>query len=126
MSLAHQKKYDLAKRLIAKHGRSVSLVATVTLPANPDRPWEGGGTQEVITETMAVFVPFQGSGFGETQESNSLLTGANEVCLLTVPPTVDIAAVNHVMDGGIKFGVEWREVLRPGEIRIIVGLGINR
>lgn len=124
MSQRHQKKYELAKRLIAKHGRSITLVVKGK-PLDPEKPWLGIGDDVLIENIMAVFVPYQGSGFGETLESGGLLTGAKDVCLLTVPPEVDIGDVDSIIDQGRSLGIEWREVLKPGEVRIIIGLGVN-
>lgn len=124
MSQAHQKKYELAKRLIAKHGRAITLVVKGK-PLDPEKPWLGMGPDEKITGITAVFVPFQGSGFGETLESGGLLTGAKDVCLLTVPHDVVIEDVDSIEDQGRRLGIEWREVLKPGEVRIVIGLGVN-
>lgn len=125
MSASHEKKHALAQRLIAKHGRKITLVATGA-PNDPTKPWEGGGDDVLFPNIMSCFVPFQGSGFGETIETASLLTGANEVCLIAPDASIDIASINYIEDGGIRYGIEWREVLKPGDVRIIIGLGVNR
>lgn len=125
MNASHLKKHATAKRLITKHGRKITLVAN-GVQADPDKPWEGGGDDILIPDVMACFVPFQGSGFGETVETASLLTGANEVCLIAPDFDVDINTINYIEDGGIRYGIEWREVLCPGEVRIVVALGVNR
>ncbi|WYV98935.1 hypothetical protein [Stenotrophomonas phage CM2] len=42
-----------------------------------------------------------------------------------MPPEVDIGDVDSILDQGRSLGIEWREVLKPGEVRIIIGLGVN-
>lgn len=124
MNFSHVKKLQKAKKMIARHGRKVLLVVKGAA-IDPEKPWLGT-LPDVKTEALAVFVPFKGSGFGETTEQVGLLKKVNEVCLIAPDITFDITSVVSIEDGQNTSGVEWIEVLRPSDVTILAGLGVNR
>ncbi|QYC96686.1 structural protein [Stenotrophomonas phage BUCT627] len=126
MNANHMKKYELAKRLIKKHGRKVDLMGIKSVPIDPTKPWNGSTNQEVVLTTVdAVFVPYQGSGFGETVETGNMFSSDVQVCLCAPPLDLDTNEITKIRDGGVIKGIEWKEVLKPSDVRVIVGIGVK-
>ena len=124
MNTNHLKKYELAKRLIAKHGRKIELLTMTTVPS--PYPGEAGtSTESVLAVVDACFVPFQGSGFGEELETASMFTADVQVCLITPPLDIDTNKITKIRDGGVVKAIEWKQVLRPSDVRVLVGMGIK-
>ena len=127
MNASHLKKYQTAKRLIAKHGRTIELLGMIpgTAP-DPTKPWEGGGSTEGVLATLkACFVPFQGSGFGESVETGNMFSADVQVCMCAPEQDLDVEKITKIRDGGVVKAIEWKEVLKPSDVRVLIGMGIK-
>lgn len=126
MNANHLKKFDTAKRLIKKHGRKIELLGMVNQLIDPTKPWNGSTNVEATLATVdGCFVPFRGSGFGETLETAGMFTGDMQVCLIAPPLDINTDKITKIRDGGVVKAIEWKEVLKPSDVRVLVGLGIK-
>lgn len=127
MNASHLKKYQTAKRLIAKHGREIELLGMLpSVPSDPDKPWEGGGAKEGVLATLkACFVPFQGSGFGDTVETSNMFSADVQVCMCAPDLDLDTNKITKIRDGGVVKAIEWKQVLKPADVRVLLGMGIK-
>jgi len=117
MSLA-----DTAQSLIAKNGRSVSILSTVTTLGDSDKPW-GSATDTVTTSTEATKAVF----FNENaRDLEARLSAVSRLVLspveqnkalvyvaakgLTVVPTI----ADQLVDGDRTLEIEQVETVQPG------------
>lgn len=124
MNKNHLAKLKTAKRLIAKHGRQIDLVVKGALK-DPSKPWLGTDDDTTIS-VVGAFVPFRGSGFGETSEQVDMLKRVTSVCLIAPDTTVDVTSATSIKDGSDYLGIEWVEILKPADVTILIGMGVNR
>lgn len=124
----HTKFVNLAKRLIAKHGREMSFVRIDSPADDPDKPWKGpvtGAIDVPLVTTMGVMVPFRGNEFGSTWEGFDLTKVADDVILVAAVNGVDLLQAHKVVDGEEK-KIEWVQYLKPGPTAIMYAFGVNR
>lgn len=96
--------------------------------ADPSRPWRGAG-EPVVEQSVAtkgVFVPpFSNESLGKNFISDELMSRADQV-LLIGPNTIDLTTFNGVLDDGVRWNVEWVQVLRPADSVLLYAFGVCR
>jgi hypothetical protein len=124
----HTKFLNLAKRLIAKHGRLIELVRIDSPAPDPDKPWNGpvGGPTDVsLATTMGVMVPFRGNDFGSLWEDFDLSKVSDEILLVAGMPGIDLLQAHKIKDSGDR-KIEWVQHLKPGDLTLMYAFGVNR
>ena len=129
----------LAKRLVEKHGRSVTLYKENRDPSDPALPWQGnvetphlseGGAQFPI---LACFVPVRGAGLGTVfaNREAELAINCDQVCLVasdSIPAGYtfeDVENADKVRDGDRVWSIVIREHLRPATKSVLFALGLK-
>lgn len=122
----HGKYVALAKRLIAKHGRDVTLKVISATHRDPDQPWLGTNQPPTVLGPLkAAFVPFRGYEFGAMYEQDELFKNVNEVCLIA-GEQAEIEFANTLTDEGKDYHIEGIRKLRPADRTIVYALAVNR
>lgn len=110
----------LAKRLIEKKGRTVTLRQGISpAPTDPDAPWRVGAPVEITKRVKAVFLHYSqkevdGSRVRATDEKVLVAAGS----LGSFVPAVGTA----ILDGARTLRVESVEVVRPGDDAVVYEL----
>lgn len=121
----HAKFAALAKRLITKHGRTVTFKQLPNTPVDPTKPWKGAATAPtVIATSIAVFVPPKGLEFGTDFLDEQLLKSCTEVCLANAD--ADLTKAHLLHDGGQDFKINWVRRLQPADIALVYAIGVER
>jgi len=129
-----------AKRLIEKHGRTVTLYRSERTPANASQPWrgvpQGTAPEDTMGPVAVAFVPPSGSGFGKAliDEEGQLtkaidqvgLLAADSVAALSPAPTVtDPARYDRLVDGVHAYRIVSVGTLAPGTVTMLYVLGLK-
>jgi hypothetical protein len=114
-------------RLIDKNGRTVTFQALVATAADASKPWEGPASPAVATTVNAkgVFVPASGEELGRALVSEELLARVDEVALVA-PNATDLEPFNVILDGGVRWRVEWVKTLKPADQVLLYVFGVCR
>ena len=129
----HSKFLALARRLIAREGRSVTFGKLATTSADADRPWKGpariAGLPPPLTNevtTIAVFLP-DGAGFGKMIEDNDLFKNAEQMVLVAPPASgEDLSGYNVVVDGSVRWKIDVIKELKPADLTVLFAMGVSR
>lgn len=112
----HAQFQALADKMIAKHGRTITLVKRSTTVVESDKPWRGTvdsiSSATTITKT-AVFV--SGDGGGETVDAEKR---KNSVFLVAGDNT-DLSEYQEILDEGKVYRIIKAKLLKPGSIGIL-------
>lgn len=117
-----------ALRLIEATGRSVTFERLVKEAADPSKPWRGAQEQAVdATLTQAAtFVPPTGAGLGKETVTPEMLARVQQVCLVGPSATFDLNRTSAIIDGGVKWMVDWVYELKPGSTSLLFAIGVKR
>lgn len=119
----------IAQTNIARKGRNVFIQKLDHTFADPDKPWLGGQgvSDEYIynVQTKCVFIPSMGRDLGVYIEDKDLLKRVEQVGLVA-HTTTDFTDAEIVLDGVVKYHVEWMQFLRPGDSPILYYIGLKR
>lgn len=118
---------QLAQELIAENGRQVVLQKLEATALDAYKPWKGPGVPTVAsTETlMAVFVPASGSSLGRDIVNKELLGRVEQVALIA-PTDVSLEDFHAILDDGVRWNIDWIQVLRPGTLTVLYVFGVKR
>lgn len=116
-----------AQRLVAKNGRSITLVKLNATSADPDKPWRGAedprGDDAEELVVPAVFVGPTALGFAAT--SQDLFKGCSQICI--VATTADLIGFNEVLDAdGKRWKIAHIEKLKPAQTTLLYYIGVKR
>ena len=119
----------LARTLIKNSGRSVTLAKLSSVPSDAAKPWNGPAaptTTDPVT-TSAVSVLVRGE-YLSSVVTNADLFASSEIVYLVAAPVggEDLSEYNQVSDGGIVYGVDRVEALKPGPLVILYAIGASR
>ena len=124
----HSKFVTLAKRLIAKQGRQVTLQKLSNTATDASKPWLGAGGQ-VVAETcnvFAAFVPYTGNDFGIAVKDEDLVKSTDQMALVA-QADVDLKDFTALLDSdGKQFKINWVQVLKPADEVILYAFGVCR
>lgn len=127
MAIDYTEFVALAQELIADAGRLCKVQKLSATPADALKPWMGAAAPTVQTERQvrAVFVPPSGTDFGKDFISPELLQRAMQVALIA-PTDISLEQMNLIEDGGVKWKVEWVQVLKPADLIVLYAFGVSR
>ena len=74
----------------------------------------------------ATFVPPAGTGFGKDLVTPEMLARVQQVCLVGPSSTFDINRTSDVLDGGVKWMVDWVYELKPAGVSLLFAVGVKR
>lgn len=114
----------LAKRLIAKNGRSVTFKQINRTATDTTKPWRGNTSNFSATTitAMAVFVDPQDMGY-RTDNTDSA-TRAEKLAL--VAADVEIDDYDIIEDGSINWSIIGMRILQPGETKYLYTVELKR
>lgn len=115
-------------QLIDDTGRLVTFEQLDGEPADPGQPWRGPSevAAAASVQARATFVPATGGDLGLVVVSDEMLQRTEQICLAAPSAVMDIGRATSVIDGGVRWVVEWAQTLRPGDVALLVVLGVRR
>jgi hypothetical protein len=118
---------QLAQELIAENGRVVTFQKFAATAVDGNKPWKGAGTPTIAqTKTIpAMFVPASGSGFGRDIVTEELLNRVEQVALIA-PTDVSLEDFHVILDDGVRWNIDWAQVLKPGATIVLYVFGVKR
>lgn len=127
----------LAKKLIAKNGRPVTVKTTTRTPSDPAKPWDGDSESVSTTGAPAVFLdPDASTTFGDlmiqltqglTQEERDSLTGARTTCWIAAQAVPNgITPADTIVDGNTEWEIRSVKKLQPGPTVVAYVLEVTR
>lgn len=119
----------VAKRLIDREGRDISIVKLDEDPADPTKPWRSSaaprGSAATAVAGKGVFVPLSGSDLGLTFTSGD---EDSTVCLF--PGSSDggnqLEDFDEIIDGSQRWRIAETQVLQPGATRLLYAFLVQR
>ena len=128
----HTKFAVLAKRLIEKHGREVSLVFPSQDVSDIDQPWRGSHDgEENVLDLIAYIGDYESQDVDQNivqHGDKKMLVAADSIVVAggTTYPDPIIENVTFVEDGGLRWRVESQKSVNPGETEIYYELRLVR
>jgi hypothetical protein len=121
----HTEYVELAHELINEEGRTITLQKLSGAVANVDKPWQGPATPvvEVQTDVKAVFLPASGNDFSSLAATKEMLAKVSQVALIA-PNALDLSKMTLLLDGGIKYKIEWVSTLKPADQVCLYAMGV--
>lgn len=118
---------QLAQELISENGRTVTLQKLDATAADASKPWKGAGAPTVAQSKAvpAVFVPPSGSGLGRDIVKEELLDRVEQVALVA-PTDVSLEDFHTILDDGVRWNIDWAQVLKPGPTVVLYVFGVKR
>lgn len=118
---------QLAQELIAENGRQVTLQKLDATAADTSKPWKGPSAPAVALAKVlpAVFVPASGSGLGRDIVKEELLDRVEQVALVA-PTDVSLEGFHAILDGGVRWNIDWAQTLKPGPLVVLYVFGVKR
>lgn len=123
----HTKFAALAVKLIAKHGRQITLQKLQGGAVDPAKPW-AGNTVPTVSEARvvtAVFVPSTGEELGKEIVSDDLLKLSEQVALIA-PGQTSYEGFHTIVDGAQTFKIVYIKVLKPGDQVLLYAIGVTK
>lgn len=113
--------------LIEDTGREVTFEVLSGEAVDPSMPWRGAMAQEAEAthEQFATFVP-PSDGLGREMVSPEMLSRVQQVCLVGPSAEFDLNKTTTVIDGGVKWAVDWINELRPANVSLLFAIGLKR
>jgi hypothetical protein len=126
----HSSFLKTARRLVSKHGRSVSFYKLSNTIANPAKPWEGAGvpTETGLVTTNAVFLPHAGElELGKVIHDMEVFRKAEQM-IMVAPPTsgVNLEEYHLMVDGSVRWRIEVIRTIKPANLAVLYVAGVCR
>lgn len=120
-----------AQRLIAKHGRAVTLLQLDSTPPDPSKPWNGPpdprATPDDTLDLIAVFVePSSAVRLGLSAQESDLVKRSDQILIVSPGAAEDVRRFHEVIDTGESWKIEIVEILRPAEEILLAFIGVRR
>lgn len=126
----YDKFIDLAKSLLTKKGRKITLQQLGTTANDPSRPWNGSAYQDIAmqyNDVPAAFVPVIGKDLGVIVTDYDLLKRSKQVAIVAAIVEGIENKVDRIVDtDGSTWKVVWGQCLRPGTQTIFYVFGVAR
>lgn len=119
----------LAQRLITKNGRSATLQRLSATAVDSNKPWKGPGTPTVAQSQVvdAVFLPANGGiDLGSLGIDKELLKRVEQVCMVAGIRGTDLGTFTVVLDGAVRYKIDWYRELKPSDSAVLYVLGVSR
>lgn len=122
----------LARRLIRKYGRQMTLKRIEDVPADANKPWEGSAspraTYDATTTAYAVTVPPDSLiQLGISSKVKELDKPWDEILIMepndTFAETLDTF---DIINDGKDFKISWIEKFKPGDTTLMYFFGVCR
>lgn len=129
MSLAHAKFAKLARRLIAKHGRIVTIEKLSRTPEDSDKPWRGPDPDPEVGLEYSVPVKGVIVEYDDDQIDDDMIRRSDKRLLVGVPasdPVTDFIGADYVRDGDSIYGIVRVQPVEPGETRCMYDIQIRQ
>lgn len=116
---------DLVRELISGTGREVTFGKLSSSSSDGAKPWKPTGLTASSVTAFATFVPV-----GSAQDLGLMITDeelsrrATSVCLVAPHATEDLQTYNTVVDGGTKWRIVWIRALKPGDVTLLLSMGV--
>lgn len=123
----HAKFAATAKRLIDKHGRSVTVVKRGKQPSDSNKPWRSQAapvTDEVTG--IAVFVNSSDLGYMVRDEENTKRSVKVALFAADDDGGNNLETFDEIRDGSVKWQISKAEVLFPADTRILYMFEVAR
>jgi hypothetical protein len=120
---------NVARRLIADNGRSLTFVQLSTTPTNTSQPWDGNASAQADSVTIdGTFVqPSSSFLLGITTAQSDLFQNSSAIIIVPHPPTGEnLATFDRVIDGSTTWKIVTVETLQPGDLPILYFVGVAR
>jgi hypothetical protein len=128
MAINYTKSQALAQKLIEANGREVVFNQLGGAPADPLKPWAGAGPASVVNTVTAkglfASTSISGKDLGIDVKVLDLLPRVSEVVLVAGSAGID--DFNFIIDGSVRWRIEWIQTLKPGPTTILYYVGVNR
>lgn len=126
----HSSFLKLAKRLISKHGRSVTFYKLSNTIANAAKPWEGAAAavETGATVATAVFLPHAGElELGKVVKDMEVFHTAEQMLLVAPPASgVNLEDYHLVVDGTVRWKLDVIRTVKPASLTILYVAGLIR
>lgn len=129
----HSKFQALSKKLIAKHGRSVTIRRKREVSSDTDKPWRGPDTETVsslpsdhkVDGCFAVFIPAGTIGRfkDDVREFDRFLLAPTDTEL--VSSGIDIEEGDSLVSGGQVWGINRVHTSQPGDLVLLYELEVS-
>src|SRR5262245_22897398 len=119
----------LAQRLIQKNGKSLRFERLSAVPLDSSKPWRGPGTPTVAetADTVGVSLPHASLiDLGFFSQDDELLKRPTEQVLLVPGGTTALEPFTNILDGGVRWRVEWVRTLKPADTVVLYAFGVCR
>lgn len=123
---------EVADELTAEFGRAVTFRADDVTPADPNQPWDGGGSTETTVELNAVFVPpntvrqFGVTALGQGTEFMDMLQMSEQIAIVYQGDN-DLRNFDYIDDPGLgRWKIIGLQVLRPADDNILSFVAVRR
>lgn len=126
----HSSFLKTARRLVSKHGRSVTLYKLSNTIANAAKPWEGAGAvvETGAVATTAVFLPHAGElELSKVIKDMDTFKTAEQFVMIAPPASgVNLEEYHLLVDGTIRWRIEVIRVVKPGSLTVLYVAGVCR
>lgn len=117
------------RALIIDTGRLITVEKLLAAAQDDAKPWRGVGTDgptvENTVDVFATFVPASGSAMGSLVSDTELLKKVEQVCLVTGDEE-GLDKFTTILDGDVRYKIEWCQVLKPGGLVMLYVFGVGR
>jgi len=124
---------DVAKRLVEANGRAVTLVRYKQTPGTPSQPWKGPGSPtaapDASVSVKAVIVSVASAqALGISVPDDDTLKRTSQIAIVAPGSALaeDLATMNELVDGGVRYSVSFVEKLRPAATTLLYFIGVAR
>lgn len=105
---------DTAVRLIAKFGRSATLLRKSLTPDDPAAPWDSNDSEGASVAITAAFVQFN-----KDQIDGTTIHAGDQLALIAAKASTPITDSDTILDGGARWRVINAELIKPGNIEYL-------
>ena len=105
---------DTAVKLIAKFGRTASLLRRAAVPDDTNAPWDATASEGVSESITAVFV-----GFKDDQIDGQTIQSGDQMALIAAKATTGLGTEDSIVDGGRTWRIIAAELIKPGSVEYL-------
>ena len=119
----HDKFANLAQRLIAKHGRTITVRKLSETPADGAKPWRGtGASYEYAVEVIGVMTDYR----EEEIDGTNILVGDKRMLAASKDVAQSLQYATSLLDNEQVWSVEAVKVIEPGTTRIMYEMRVRQ
>lgn len=117
----HTKFANLAERLIAKHGRDMTIKKDSRAPADPSKPWRGPNPNPLTGYADSADVKGVMVGFEDAEIDGDYIKRTDKKLLVACKPidAKDLTTFDTLFDESQVYGIKLMEVIKPGTTKIM-------